>query len=204
MRLLPPALVLPVVSLAALSAPIPESERTPDYFPTQVGAKWTCRVSGEPNRAPWDHTFTVTATESKDGATTVTTWREVEKARIPYDRVTISKDGVFHAGTAGRGKERGFVPPLPVLKHPLTTGKTWTWKGTCAGEGRSQTRTVKGVEKVAVPAGSFQAVRVEVVEVRDKEDHQYESTEWHVAGLGCVKSVLGNITEEMTSFVRPK
>ncbi len=195
------AIAAPALSVAVLAAPVPKGKPAPDYFPTKIGTKRVYRMSGEPGRDPWEHVFTVTDVKVKDGATVVALQREVgaapdRVAKIPGGTVKVSKDGVFHVAS--------YDPPLPVLRRPLTPGNSWTWKGEYKQEGRTQTRTVKGMEVVKVPAGEFNAVRVEVIESRDGDEHLFRSTEWHAAGVGRVKWVSNNLTEELTAFTPGK
>ena len=45
-----------------------------------------------------------------------------------------------------------------MLKVPFRPGDAWLWD---AGEGQRGTKTVAGVKRVKVPAGTFEAVRVD-------------------------------------------
>ena len=195
------AIAAPALSVVILAAPVPKGKPAPDYFPTKVGTKRVYRMSGDPRREPSEHTFTVTDVKVKDGATVVALEREVGTARgrvakFPWGTVRVSKAGVFHTDS--------FDPPLPVLRVPLTPGSSWKWEGTSNKERRSQTRTIKGMEVIKVPAGEFNAVRIEVVETRDGDEHIFRSTEWHAAGVGRVKWVSNNLTEELTAFTPGK
>ncbi len=145
-------LTVPVVLMTTtLSAPVPRdrSKEPPLYFPTRVGAKWVYQTGKT------EQTEVVTEVRQKDEAKVVTVAQETEGlGRIPYRVVEVS----------GRGLVELEVDLLPVsppvrLLSP-TPGDRWD---VVTGTGPEMTisHSTFGPERVKVPAGVFQALRVE-------------------------------------------
>ncbi len=96
-------------------------------------------------------TEVVTAVEEKDGARIVSVAREEVGKRVPAEKVAVSAKGLARIATGGN--DLGYE--LHLLGLPIKPGQTWTFGATEV--------TVVGIERVEVPAGTFQAVRVEKV-----------------------------------------
>lgn len=188
-----------LLALAGLlaAAPVPKGPDAPSFFPTKVGTSWVYRTSGNPGLADFDRTWYVTAVEKRGAATLVAVGLGHKQGwMIPWGKKVVSGDGLFEA--------EPFDPPLPLLRNPPTPGRRWMWEGTYEKQKRSQTRTVRGSETVSVPAGKFTAVKVETVETRAGQDHQFRYAEWYARDVGRVKVVHDNIVEVLVKFTAPK
>lgn len=182
-------LVTLVVLAPAVAAPVPKA-LPPVYHPTTVGTKWV--MTSSKHRM----TYTVTASEEKDGETLVVIESEVEgQSGKGEDRRVVSKAGVF--GTGEPDKRVAF------LKLPAKKGDRWVIEGHGA-PGRDEWAGVAGeVEKVKVPAGEFDALRVDT-EVLSGGKVTGRMTFWYATGCGVVKKDVNGDVWVMESFEKGK
>jgi hypothetical protein len=80
--------------------------------------------------------------------------------------VLVARDGELKQSISPYTKERIVYESYHSIRFPVTQGKTWTSDATLNGEnfnirGKFEWRAI-GWEKVTVPAGDFQALRVEM------------------------------------------
>jgi hypothetical protein len=175
------------------AAPVPRDAGKQLYFPTQVGTKLLYDFG--PGHGPYLEV--VTESEEKDGRyrVTVKTTNPEEKddedaSRTLYE---VSHEGVFLlASCLERGPDRiTREPPYCLLKLPHKEGEKWG--GNLKDK---EPEMVAGkVETVKVPAGTFEAMRV---------DQGPKSTYWYAAGLGCVKRQINDSLLELRSYTLPK
>ncbi len=182
-------LVALTVLTPVLAAPVPKAA-PPLYYPTTVGTKWVM-TNGKSRM-----TFSITAVEEKDGETLVTIETDVEgRSGKVEDKRVVSKDGVF--GTGEPDKRVVF------LKQPEKKGDKWVIEGHGA-PGQSGWVGVAGeVEKVKVPAGEFDALRLDT-EVLTGGKVTGRMTFWYAAGCGVVKKDLNGEVWVMESFEKGK
>jgi hypothetical protein len=190
---------------SSLSAPPPKAADQPIYFPTEVGVKWETHLTGQLDDKDITYLFSVEAVQEKDGETTVTVKQRDTQTFLYSTRYKLTKDGVYNMGSSRGNQSRSYEPPLPELKYPVKKNATWEWKGKYRNEERSETRTITAIEEVKVPAGVYKAAKVEIVGLRASSgDERWKSTEWFAEGVGRVKLVANNLTEEMTKFTAAK
>ena len=115
-----------------------------------------------------EHTEVVTEVEQMGGVKLVTVARDGGR---PVFRYAVSPGGVARV----RQDELAFDPPLRLLRLPSRPGDEWEWDSAVASPrpparytGRSRSF---GPEWVEVPAGRFQAVRVETEYTDGDTDH---------------------------------
>lgn len=174
MRRLLPVLLAPLLfALSAPAAPVPKhlmKDRKPAYyFPTTVGAKWEYD----------SRTVSVAAVDdSKDvrGAKVVTVCDASPNGRGAIDEVMeVSETGLRRIGFGGDP----FDVPLPMLQGPFEVGTKWEIK-TKGAEGIGE---ITAFEVIEVPAGKFEAVRVDLVQ--KKQGRTIRA--WYAPGVGLLK-----------------
>lgn len=182
-------LVALVVLAPAVAAPVPKAA-PPLYYPTVVGTKWVI-TSGKERKS-----FAITASEEKDGETVVTIESDTGiNSRMVEEKRLVSKDGVFGIGEPDKR--------VVFLKLPAKKGDKWVMDGQDA-PGQSGVVGVTGeVEKVKVPAGEFDALRVDA-EVRWMGKVTQRSTHWFAVGYGAVKKDVNGDVWVMESFEKGK
>ncbi|HEV3440454.1 MAG TPA: hypothetical protein VG122_24075 [Gemmata sp.] len=174
------ALSIPVLFVAFTSAaPIPRHlfPKNPTYyFPTTLGTTW---VYDDGNSL---ETQIISKVEAVDGGRMITIEKVHQDGRTPFGILLISTDRVIQLEFQGKKLDE----PLLWLKTPPKPGETWEWKFLGAATG---TDFVKGVEKLELPAGTFEAMKV---------DSKYgaggglaQATHWYAPGVGLVKSSYG-------------
>lgn len=148
------------------------------YFPTKVGAKWIYDDDGQ------TYTLVVTKAEPKDGAILVTVGLVDSDGLIThFQTMEVSRRGLREVENHGRK----YDPPVPHLRLPHTPGAKWQSPISLDGEARGTNEMRAGaVEKVKVPAGTFQAVRVDTLST-SPEGKQQRLTHWYAPGVGLVR-----------------
>ncbi|HEY1186967.1 MAG TPA: hypothetical protein VGE74_04885 [Gemmata sp.] len=181
--------VLPFVAFALVpagAAPVPKHlMKRPGaghYFPTTPGTKLV-----------YDNTTLVVANVETRGGTKVVT--------VDYDTggcyhvVEVSASGVVRTQSGSVALDVPYV----LMRSPVEPGDSWQVK-TPNLEG---TKTVGAVETVKVPAGTFEAVRVDTDYV--SQGRRYKNVSWYAPGLGLVKSTTdGAAGWQLQSFAPGK
>jgi hypothetical protein len=180
----------------APAAPVPKSTQNPPlYYPTRVGATWVYQheESGELT------TERVTDVVEKNGAMIVTVSKVTDGARYAPRIYAVNRSGVYvlYAGTAR------FNPPVCDIMSPCKPGDKWDVVTGLAEipPSFSSRRTVVAVERVEVPAGRFDAVRVAVSYHQDDRPGPPRYTCWFAAGVGVVKVASGDRTDRRSDKV---
>lgn len=201
----------------ASAAPVPKDGEPPLYFPTEVGTKWVMRFHYSA-KVHDDHTYTA-AVEEKDGAKLVTvsvayTGREAvvrpgreeeseaKAVERPDGRYRVSAGGVFRVADYDFEKKElvDLKEPKCVLRLPAKPGDSEKGK-----DGLYKwTSTVGKPERIKVPAGTFDAVRIDL-ESTQNEGPLPHRTGWYAPGIGLVKSMVGKeVGVELISFTPAK
>ena len=198
----PPALAIPLVFVLACApaaaplAPVPPgSGKSLYYFPTRVGTKWVYDKTF--GGAPWEgYAKVITESEEKNGRYLVTVKTTsvdfVDTDATTIGRFEVSRDGFFKVAEGLESEETRleFDPPRCYLKLPHRVGEKWG-----ANPRDGELPWVAGeVETVKVPAGTFEAIRVDCG----------KNSFWYAPGVGCIKGRRGDTRFEMKSFTLPK
>jgi hypothetical protein len=167
-----------VVSALSLTpaAPVPKAaERSPVYFPTRVGDRWTFS-DGE-----WVTTEAVVAVTVRDGRKVVSVGVVGgDDLFLSTRQVEVSEQGVYELPDQKAAHPRKRC----LLDHPLKPDTTLEWKW----DAGTETLKALGPEKVTVPAGTFEAVRVEWwITLPSVRDPVLVKTCWYAQGVGLVK-----------------
>lgn len=175
MRFALPLLVL--LAPLAVAAPVPKKvkEKLSDFYPLADGTTWVYEMG--------QTEVTVRATEfaEKDGVRTSKLVTEHSGKQVATEGIRVDKVGVFR--THVNGTE--VSPPIPLLKFGLTDEDGWEVKATLGESALAGKFTLKGAEKLKVPAGEY-----EVVVARGEVNIGGTDTTitWHLAdGVGIVK-----------------
>ncbi len=174
MRLFAAALL---ATTAVVAAPVPKTlKKTGAFMPLDVGNKWEYVEAGSPDTVV--DTREITAVEQKDGATFAT------------QKLTGIVQ-VFRSDATGvavvRSNDRDYAHPRYIVKNGMKAGDEWIWDA----DGYTERRAVGVTEKVTVPAGEFEAVKLTY---RTEQNGAVGSdiVVWYAAGVGLVRIDYSN------------
>src|SRR2546423_6000084 len=157
-------------------------------------------------------TATITSSKSTAGKPAIVSrWSvngqpmQEESYIVSASRVSRARSGVSGAIVLG--------PPLPVIKYPMSVGKTWSWSGTISapnqqGVTANATLKVAGKETVKTSQGTVTAYRVDMdlTVTAQGQTAKIPATYWFAAGAGMVKQSAAiptpngqNVTIEATA-----
>lgn len=171
--------LLAVVSPSWSQAAGDAKEKSLVYYPLKAGHQWHYRVVGTPAK----FSFRVAKIEITNGQSLakVETIREGNVAATEH--FSHTDKGLFRH----RFNDAELSPPLQLLKYPIKKGESWE------SDIQMGTETMKvlckvDTENVQVPAGKFDAVKVQVdTEVGGMEIH---TTYWFAKDVGMVKQTF--------------
>ncbi len=176
-----------------------------DLFPLKQNNRWTYKCIDENGKTSEIKYVVESARPGKDGVMTykVTTGnRKDAKAKF------YCKDGfktvLKRIETAGqRPASIDFVPAKLIIDSKIRPGSIWQWTGALTKPpGETERWQVFPQEKVKVPAGQFDCVRVGGLTIRGRV--MVYQTRWYAVNVGLVKSVdvIGSkkATQELASY----
>ncbi len=188
LRLLLAAMLMLTAIMAAMGQK--PKEPPPDYFPLRVRDWWKYRSTTADGKQS-EFTMKVLSDEkTADGTTlylveTLSTFQPIhdwysKPARwVLMHRIAYPKNEALKAD---------YQPVKQYLKNPLGAGATWQWKGTgMMGVEIEEANQVSGPETVEVPAGKFQAMKVETKVIQG--GMPVTKTYWFANWIGLVKSM---------------
>ena len=164
-------------------------EPPPDYFPLRVADWWKYRSTTADGKQS-DFTIKVLSDEKQSDGTnqylveTVTTfqpihdWYSKPTGWVLMHRIAYPKNEALKAA---------YEPVKQYLKNPLSVGSSWEWKGKgMMGVEIEESSRVTGTELVEVPAGKFQAMKVETKILQGGTP--VTKVYWFANWIGMVKS----------------
>lgn len=162
----------------------------PDY---RVGDRWVYRVTdGFRNRVTWEETYQVTTASPQAIVVSV----RAKGASVDDSRTeTWSAPGIVVAGAVFDNDTRRFEPPLERYRFPLVGGAYWNQEVRDANHdsrpyaGVRRAVRVGGYERITTPAGTFDAIRLQVDMRLDDEAFWRWPTEctyvlWYAPAVG--------------------
>jgi hypothetical protein len=93
------------------------------------------------------------------------------------EETEVSANGLVQRGSGGKQLD----VPLVILKTPIAVGTSWEVK-TVGFEGVA---TIGAIETIEVPAGKFEAVRVDLEQTVGGRNRKVQA--WYALGIGLVK-----------------
>jgi hypothetical protein len=194
-----PSVALFAVALlasAATAAPVPTHlfpKTPPCYFPTTAGAKWI--YEGEDDNE--EITQVVSNVKQTDGGTEVTVARLGGNRWTEFQKVVVSANGLIQTEFFGQK----LAHPWVLLTSAHRVGDTWANADSKEFGWAAARNKVAAVERVKVPAGTFEAIRVDLeykaVDGRFTMTHTY----WYAPDIGVVKmETLGRRALVLKSF----
>ena len=173
----------------------------------QVGDRWVYRVQdGFRVRLTWEETHEITSVSPKGITVRVT----AKGPSIDDQRTeTWSAPGVVLTGAVFDNETRRFEPALVRYRFPLTGGERWRQSlrdpdhDTRPYGGVERNVSVGGYERITTPAGTFDAIRLQVFMRLDDETFWRFPTEctyqlWYAPAIGMT------VREEKNAYYSEK
>ena len=182
------ALLLMSLALLAATAQKPQPA-PPDYFPLRVGDWWKYRSTTADGKQSEFTIKVLSAEKQADGTNlylveTLTSfqpindWYSKPSGWVLMHRIAYPKNEALKAD---------YQPVKQYLKNPLTAGASWSWKGKgMMAVDIEETSQVAGPEAIEVPAGKFQAMKVETKVIQGGTP--VTKVYWFANWIGMVKS----------------
>jgi len=174
--LLSSAVVVSLIVAPATPAPRLKDKEPRYFYPTRVGEKRVFMIG--------DQERTIEVTEVKEeekSLVVITSGLDGQRIRTT-ETYRVSDKGLFRLAIGNQT----FLEPLCMLKLPFEKDEQWKF------DNRPKfpdwgTFTSVGRERVEVPAGRFDTVRIEL----DRNPPQ-RATYWYAEGIGLVKAVYAD------------
>lgn len=180
----------------APGAPVPRGAGPRYFYPTRVGDRMVHARNDDR-----EFTYTVAKVEKVDGTLHVTVNLMLGDEERLDEKMEVSSKGLRLIRDTYR---RTLPHPLWPLKVTPDADAAWTGKWpvfTNSGDILEERQyTAAGWELVEVPAGKFQAVRVE--RVGTLQGSKSKCTLWYALDVGCVKLRYDSTTVVLKSFTR--
>jgi hypothetical protein len=183
---LPAASKAPGLTGARAAVRVSAREAATDLYPVIPGARWEYVLQQKQGDNPVQErpmSIAIVSAEARpDGATLAVTERRYENWSPPRTRVLRYPDKVV----LSRLSDPEDGPSITIMQLPLKAGRTWP--GRPLEGGNSETLQAMGVETVKVPAGSYQAQRVDHL-IRYSNGATDTLSYWYAPGVGVVKMI---------------
>lgn len=200
-KLLVPVAIFLLLPLSAVAAPRPKD--LPDEglcFPITVGTKWAY----EGPNGEYEEAITEAKTDGKGTVITIVRTKGGKEEWQSTFRVTRAGFDMLASGGVT------YDQPLPFLKTGAKPGDEWDYTYTRPPTAFHCRLKVAGPEKVEVPAGKFDTVRLDeaesnsVIGAANQNAPPLESSCWYAPGVGLVKQVWQGQETTLKSFSSAK
>jgi hypothetical protein len=189
--------LIALICVLLSSAAVAKEEYVPDYFPAPLGAEWYYKLTSSAGMTMDIKNVVSQRTDASEVGYNIVIDSFVPQKSISY---YLKKPGwamILKTEMPASNYTADYVEDLPHLMNPLKTGATWDYKGKMGGQDMTQSWKVIGAEKVTVPAGEFNAIKVESTSTISGSTTEY--TFWYVDRVGAVRVLtkVAGMTNDM-------
>ncbi|MCO6048154.1 hypothetical protein NG895_30025 [Aeoliella sp. ICT_H6.2] len=160
-----------------------------EFYPLTTGSKWTMILDGP--RGKMEMTNSVAGTDEVNGKQLYRLSSSVNGSVVATEHLQLSESGLSRNQFNGTP----ISPKIMLLPEPVKLGWKWEKKDVKLGEETmdATAEIANKTEKVAVPAGQFDAIRLTVTAKTKSGD--VVSHYWLAKGVGIVKQdmIIGNV-----------
>ena len=132
----------------------------------------------------------VTAVKREEKTVVVSVGVKSGDKEFPREEVAVAEGGLYRRRFRA---DDVFMPEVCLLSLPVRPGAAWTSRFTFRGFKYTLTRTARKPEPVEVPAGRYEAVRVDI---EDTKEDRIAGREWYAQGVGVVRAEWDAPTKE--------
>ena len=170
-----------------------------NYYPLDVGNRWTFRVEAGGNAAT--AISTITKIEKVDGKALSKLEATLNGKVVATEHLVATPEGIYR----NRNNDMAIDPPLLLLKYPAKAGDEW--KGVLnVGTEKGNYVCKTAEEMVTVPAGKFKTLRVSIT--LEVAGQTVKTSYWFAKDTGFVKQTVDagglNVLMELEKFERAK
>lgn len=177
----PPPDVIPLISDQFLTEAPPQLRPARDYVPLRVGDKWTFRLGSGSASANSAATLRVASMQTIGGAEVYCLERQLSPTSdVTKECYSLGADGVY----CHHMLQTDLEPPVLILKSPIVPDIAHNAATKVGGKELTFSITARE-DRVQVPAGDFQALRVAVI-----TNTRYKFEYWLAPHIGFVKMSL--------------
>ncbi len=154
------------------------------YFPMKPGNYWVYKLTMPGSSKVLSQKVKVDAPEKGKPKIIVYNPNGEPEVFVYYE---LNPQGLFKSSEMASWGLNEYRPLWPVLKNNMAVGTTWDWES----DDHKMKETVKvlGMEKVTVPAGTFDALLVQCSGT-GLNGTVYSDKTWYVKNVGYVKDEL--------------
>ncbi len=168
------------------------------YFPMKPGNYWVYKLSMPGSSQVYQRKFKIVdPTNGKNGAILYDPKGNPE-VFVYYEQ---NQQGLFKTSEMSPVGLNQYKPLWPVLKSKMAVGTSWSWESD--DHKMKENTKVIGIEKVTVPAGTFEALIIECYGT-GLEGVAYTDKTWWVKNVGYVKDELTiqgkSLISELTEY----
>lgn len=191
------ALLLPIyliATAAVVHAQTSQEAAAPltaaQLYPLAQDAEWHYTMHSE--KGIWEMSYQVAKLESENDQQAYRVEMVLDKKIVLTEHLHQTPEGLFRS----RLQDARLSPPLLLLKNPVEPGQQWTTKTQIGAQELTIECAVES-ERVKVPAGEYDAIKLTVATQADESD--IRSTYWFAPGVGIVRqdAVIGADSDEM-------
>ncbi|MBN9517837.1 hypothetical protein J0H58_04835 [bacterium] len=176
--------LLIALAASAPAAPVPDEAKAPVLFFPTTPVTWVYECWGVRWTTPSEVTEVIVSVKGVNGEKVVALGSVYGgKAQPSNSMVTVSERGLVE-GFGGFNQR--FETVATALRWPIAPGETWVGKLPPVGH-KERRLVTRGWEKVRVPAGQFDAVRVDSTYVLQNGTKDRVDRTWYSPGVGVVK-----------------
>jgi hypothetical protein len=164
-----------------------------EYYPLHPGNTWIYKLSMLGNTQTVQEKIKVTDPEDGNPKIIIYDPKGNPRVFVYYEQ---NQQGLFKVKEMDPSGINQYHPLMPMLSAKMNVGTYWSWESD--DHKMKETDKVTAVEKVTVPAGTFETILIECSGVGANNVAYLEKT-WWAKGVGYVKDEL---TTDGNTFIR--
>jgi hypothetical protein len=192
------AVVLLATVLCVVPAQSEDTAKQVDYYPLALGNQWVYRTEVNGDRGYPSMMSKVGRIDQVNGQPEARIDCIISGETIVSEYYVSTDKGILHYGCP----PDSFDPPVFMLRYPIKVGDSWNDTRKVALGTATFAYRVEKVEEIEVPAGKFNAVKVD--STTKIKNTSLKCSFWFADGVGLVKFVVHapnrEVTQELEKF----
>ncbi|MCZ2340826.1 MAG: DUF3108 domain-containing protein [Bacteroidales bacterium] len=175
------------------SAPVPSDTIAEFAYSTEKMYKWVCDLNGD-----WE-SVVIVEFKTTGKCTILTICPEFDGVPLndSFEIINIGNNEIVRTAINGTR----FPDPYPIMRFPFKAGDSWEWKNRYLPKSRFWVTCI-GIERVKVPAGTFNCIHLRPTSIIDGERRVTDF--WYARNIGLIKYTDENHVKMLVSHGLPK